>query len=376
MNLLAIVIKNLCHQKIRTTLTILGIGISIAAFVSLRGLADNLEQSLQTTYKVRGSDLIVMEKATLDIFASSIDQKYITSLKSIPHVREATPCLIYFYAVKPKEYFMLFGWEMDSFLFEDLKITGESIQSDHDALLGFAAAKRMKKSVGDKIRIRGEDFQVCGIFSSPSLIEDGGIIVPLKTLQRIKKAQGKVTTISFRLDNRDSLKVDAAQRQEMTRYIQERISALFPDLEVKDMQDFASAPFTVVFSFTWAISVIVFLIVILGIVNTMTTAVLERRKEIGILLAIGWQKRRIVLMVILESAVYGFWGGMVGLLIGYGMMKVLATFPVIGGFIQWRFDLLIIVKTLALSLGVGCLAGIYPSVRAVSIQPVDILRHE
>jgi putative ABC transport system permease protein len=299
MNLFGIVIKNLWYQKARTVLTILGIGISIAAFVSLRGLTDNLERSLQTTYKVRGSDLIVMEKATLDIFASSIDQKYTASLKSIPHVREATPSLIYFYAVRSKEYFMLFGWELDSFLFEDLKISGDPLRGDHDALVGFAAAKRLKKAVGDKINIRGEDFRVSGIFSSPSLIEDGGIILPLKTLQRIKKAEGKATTISFRLDIRDSLKVDDAQRQEIAKQVQDKVTALFPDLEVKDIQNFASAPFAVVFSFTWAISAVVFLIVILGIVNTMTTAVLERTKEIGILLAIGWQKRRIVQMVIL-----------------------------------------------------------------------------
>jgi len=75
MFLIRIIFKNLWHQRARSILTILGVSISIAAFVSLRGLTDNLENALQTTYKARGSDLVVMEKSTLDIFASSIDQK-------------------------------------------------------------------------------------------------------------------------------------------------------------------------------------------------------------------------------------------------------------------------------------------------------------
>lgn len=375
MYILGIVLKNLWHQKVRTLLTVLGIGISIAAFVSLRGLTDNLERSIESSYKVRGADLIAMEKATLDIFASSIDQGYARWLKAIPHVNKVAPSLIYFYALRSKEYFMLFGWEYDSFLLEGLKVSGDGMKGDHDALLGFAAAKRLRKSIGDKIAIRGEEFLVRGIFESPSLIESGGIIVPLKTLQKIKKAEGKVTTISFRLDVDGSLRATDAQRQAVAGEVQDKVLTLFPDLEVRDIQDFASAPFAVIFSFTWAISLVVFLIVILAIANTMTTAVLERTKEIGILLAIGWRKRRIVQMVLLESGIYGLIGGIVGILFGYLMMKALLMFPVIASFVHLSYDPVLVARTLALAFFVGCLSGIYPAVRAVSLQPIKVLNN-
>ena len=65
----------------------------------------------------------------------------------------------------------------------------------------------------------------------------------------------------------------------------------------------------------------------------MSTAVLERTREIGILLAIGWRKYRIVMMVLLESAIYGFLGGIIGIILGSAMMKLLLTFPAIQGFI-------------------------------------------
>lgn len=376
MNLVTIVCKNLWHQKMRSGLTILGVGISIAAFVSLRGLTDNLEKALQSTYKSRGSDLVVMEKSTLDIFSSSIDQSYAESLKRLPHVKQTSPILFYFYAVNFKQYFLLYGWEPDSYLFEGFKITGSPLQSDHDALVGAVAAKRLHKIQGDKINIRGEEFRICGVFQSINLLEESGIIVPLNTLQKIKKTPGKITAINLKLDYGDSLKMSLGQRQSISKQVQDKISSEFSDLEVKDVQDFVSTPFTVVFSFTWAISVVVFIIVVMGIINTMSTAVLERRKEIGILLAIGWRKYRIVVLVLLEAAIYGLLGGIIGIVLGCAMTRSLITAPAVQGFISMMPDNLFIVKSLGLSMLVGVLAGIYPAVKAVSIEPIDVLRYE
>jgi len=323
MNLLTIIIKNLWNQKVRSVLTILGVGISISAFVSLRGLTYNLEKTLQTTYKSRGTDLIVMEKSTLDIFSSTIDQSYISRLKLLPHVKQAGPILFYFYAVQPKQYFLINGWELGSYLFDGLKINGSSLQEDHDVLLGSIAASRLNKSRGDKINIRGEEFHVSGVFESMNMLEDGTIIVPLNTLQKIKNTPGKITAINLMLDSNNLFKLNLKQRNEIARGVQDKINSEFNDLEVKDVQNFIATPFSTIFSFTWAISIIALLIAVMGIINTMTTAVLERTKEIGILLAIGWRKFRIIKLVILESAIYGLLGGITGIILGYARFNFL-----------------------------------------------------
>lgn len=376
MNLLTIVCKNLWHQKVRSVLTVFAVGISIAAFVALQGLADNLETALQSTYKARGEDLVVMEKATLDIFSSSIDQTYVDALKKIPHVKQSTGILFYFYAVKHKEYFLLYGWETDSYLLEGFQIDGSSFEGDHDVLVGDTAAKRLNKGPGDRINIRGEEFRISGVFRSKSIMEEGCIIVPLETLQRIKKSVGKITAVNIRLDSGESIRESAINRQAISRKVQEAISGKFSDLEVKDVQGFISTPFSIVFSFTWAISMVVFIVVVMGIVNTMTTAVLERRKEIGILMAIGWRKWRIVALVLLESVIYGFLGGITGIVLGYGMTELLTTVPVVQGFVSMSPDMIFIGKALFLSVLLGCLSGIYPALKAVSIEPIEVLRYE
>ncbi len=376
MNLVTIVIKNLWNQKVRTALTVLGVGISISAFVSLRGLTYNLEKALQTTYKTRGTDLIVMEKSTLDIFSSTIDQSYIPRLMLLPHVKQAGPILFYFYAVQPKQYFLITGWEPGCYLFDGLKIDGSTLKKDHDVLLGSIAARRLNKSRGDEINIRGEKFHISGVFESMNMLEDGTIIVSLNTLQRIKNTPGKITAINLRLDSNDLLKLSIKQRQDIAQGVQNKINSEFNDLEVKNVQNFIATPFSIIFSFTWAISIVALLIAVMGIINTMTTAVLERTREIGILLAIGWCKLRIIKLVILESAIYGVLGGIAGIVLGYAIMRILVTLPQIQGFIIMKYDLVFMLKTLGFSLLVGVLAGIYPATKAISIEPIEVLRHE
>jgi radical SAM superfamily enzyme YgiQ (UPF0313 family) len=92
MNLFTITLKNVWHRKIRTGLTILGVGISVAAFVSFMGLANNLEEMLETLYKSRGTDLVV-EKGTADILSSVVDGGYLHAMKELPGVVEVSPVL-------------------------------------------------------------------------------------------------------------------------------------------------------------------------------------------------------------------------------------------------------------------------------------------
>lgn len=380
MNLLTIANKNLWHQKMRSVLTILGVGISISAFVSLCGLTNSLEKDLQNIYESSGSDLLVMEKSTLDIFSSNIDQSYLEHLKLIPHVQKVSPILFYFYAVKFKQYFLINGWEPGCYLLDRLKIDGSSLRDSHDALIGSIAARRLNKSVGDKMDIRGEKFNICGIFKSTNALEDGIIIVPLSTLQKIKKTPGKITAINLRLNFNVSVKMTMKQQQDIAQQIQQevqnKINSEFSDLEVKDVQNFIATPFSTIFSFTWAISIVALFIAVMGIINAMTTAVLERIKEIGILLAIGWSKFRIIKLILFESALYGLLGGITGVILGYSIMRILVTLPQIQGFIVMRYDFSFLSKAMGLSLLVGILAGIYPAIKAVSIDPIKVLRYE
>jgi putative ABC transport system permease protein len=110
----------------------------------------------------------------------------------------------------------------------------------------------------------------------------------------------------------------------------------------------------------------------LGILNIMSTSVLERTREIGLRKALGGSERAILLQFLLESAMISTIGGIVGLVLGSGTSIAIAAltgFPLIP-------SVPVVVTALVVSIVVGLLSGYYPARRASSLRPVEALRYE
>jgi putative ABC transport system permease protein len=114
-----------------------------------------------------------------------------------------------------------------------------------------------------------------------------------------------------------------------------------------------------------------------GIANTMYTAVLERRREIGVMKAIGAKNSDILQIFIIESAIVGLTGGVIGLVIGMGIGKLieLVLAQVLGtGFFTAYFPWYLTVGALVFAVVIGTVSGILPARQAAAMNPVDALR--
>jgi putative ABC transport system permease protein len=103
--------------------------------------------------------------------------------------------------------------------------------------------------------------------------------------------------------------------------------------------------------------------------NTMLMTVFERTQEICVLLAIGWKPSRIVRMVLWESALLGFLGGMGGVLIGVAGVKLLVTMPAIRGLLEPELNPQLLLMAVAIAVVVGVFSGIYPAWRSSRLSP-------
>jgi len=127
---------------------------------------------------------------------------------------------------------------------------------------------------------------------------------------------------------------------------------------------------------------IAFVVAAFSIVNTLLMSVVERKREIGVLQALGATRRHIGMMFAAEAAAIGFWGGVVGTIVGWVMCQVgnvwaRGQWPYILGssdaFLPpgWLFPVLLVLTTL-----LGLAAGVYPAIRAARLDPVEALRYE
>lgn len=119
------------------------------------------------------------------------------------------------------------------------------------------------------------------------------------------------------------------------------------------------------------------------IINTMVMSMYERTYEIGVMRACGATRATIRRLFTFESALIGFWGGVFGLTLCYGLAKIanhyLAIYLPKAGIttdISLTFPLWLVLATLAFTTFIGMLAGIYPAIRAAKLDPVEALRYE
>jgi len=132
-----------------------------------------------------------------------------------------------------------------------------------------------------------------------------------------------------------------------------------------------------------AIGTIALVVAGLGIVNTMVMSILERTREIGIMKAIGGSEKQIRWIFFFEAGTIGFLGAIFGLILGW-LVTVLANQVANAEFLPagetpvnfFYFPVWLILGTVAFSMVLSLLAGLYPAIRAASIDPVKALRHD
>lgn len=127
--------------------------------------------------------------------------------------------------------------------------------------------------------------------------------------------------------------------------------------------------------FGLVISLIAALAGAIGILNTMTLAVYERTREIGLLLAVGWSRTRVLTSVMAEGLLLSLIGGLLGVAFGYAEVQAAKHWFSMDA-LSNTLNITRSLHAVGLAFGIGFLASIYPAIRASLLQPVDALRHE
>jgi putative ABC transport system permease protein len=373
LSLTGFVWKNLWRRRLRTLLTLCGIGMAVGAFVGLVGFSNAFQDQWLRIYSSSGTDIAVIQGTFLN---TSVDESAGAKLNALPMVAQAAPVIYNLMDLTPEVNALVYGWKADSFQFASLQIlSGRPFRDDHpEVMLGDLLAQDLKMKVGDTLEIQGTPFKVCAIYHGGSTLQADAVIMPLDQLQTLSSLQGKVSTFDVRLR---PMPPGESEEQYLKR-AQAQIEAALPGLRAVPAAERAGNNQFVQLAraSAWGTSSIALLIGVLGIANTMAMSVFERTREIGILRALGWRRWQILMLVELESAALGLAGGIVGVALGWSGLHLLSALPQTASIVSASFPLPLLAEAMGIAILAGLIAGAMPAWRAAKLSPVEALRHD
>ena len=366
--------KNLLRRRMRTLLTLAGIGTAVGAFVGLVGFSSAFEQQWARIYSSSGTDIALIQGTFLN--TSMDESKTMAKLTNLPDVAQASPTIFNLMDLTPDVNALVYGWKAKAFQFGSLQIlAGRSFQDGHaEVMLGDMLAQTLGKKPGDTLDIQGTTFAVTAIYHGASTLEAAAVVMPLDQLQQLNNLQGKVSTIDVRL--RPTPRGET--QGEYVKKAQAEIEAALPGLRAVPAAQRASDNQFVKLAHAsaWGTSSLALLVGILGIANTMAMSVFERTREIGILRALGWNRWLVLAHIEIEAVILGLGGGLLGIALGWCALQVLAALPRTASLISASLHWQLLAEAVGIAVAAGLLAGALPAWRAGQLSPVNALRHD
>lgn len=375
MSLAHYVLSNLRRRPARTALTVAAIALGMAAVVSLTGISWGFEASWQKANDARGTDLIVTRLSSENALPSAFAAQAVAGkLAGYAHVRQVVGLLSEMLSVgEGLPPVFVFGWEHGSYLWEHLKlVSGRWPASDAEpvVLLGSTAATLLKRKPGDTLDLEGRHFVIAGVFESAAVVENGALLMTLGRAQELMDKPGKVNVLNIKLDGAASdAEIEAlrsAVRTDLPGFMAITSGELVRANAIVRISKAMSA----------ATILIAGLVGALVVFNTMLMSVSERVREIGLLLALGWERRTVVLLFCLESALQSLAGGVLGIVAGIAVSTLLEHLELMRGKIEAVYSLPFFGLVLGLSLLLGLAGGLYPALKASRLRPAQALRYE
>lgn len=404
---LTLAIRNVFRNRRRTLITVAAMGFGAAAIIVFGGFVHSIYWGVrESTIRSQVGHLQLYrkgysEKGSLAPFDYLISEypALRDELMKIEHVKTVTGRLGFsglvstgdtttsFVAngVDPEREAELSAWAVI--------VEGRDLASrdPRGVLLGVGLARAFGVKRGDDLTLltttRGGAInalavKVRGVWESgEKAYDDRFLKVALPEAQRVLDLErGEVQSIVLLLDQTEHT---AAVRARLETLIRERGL----DLELRTWEDLALRYHQVreLFGRIFAVlTLIVSIMVVFGITNTMTMAIFERTREIGTVMALGTRRRGVVSMFVLEGVALGVFGGIVGVLLGVGLARLVSAIgiqlpPPPGSTRGFAVQIFVVPAVLweafRLSLITAALASLYPAWRAARLNVVEALRH-
>jgi putative ABC transport system permease protein len=399
-------LRALTKNKLRSMLAMLGIVIAVSAVVATVAIGQGAQAKVAQQMASLGSNLLMVlpgsvashgaatgtgaqQSLTRDD-ATAIERELGDSVAGVSPVSRTNGQVLY----GGQNWFTSIQGVSPSYL--DIRnaavAEGQAFTREQDAsaakvaIIGKTVADKLfpngAQVVGEQIRVKQEPVTVIGVLAAKGQSafgqdQDDVILMPWTTVARRLLGSQSNTVNQIVVLAQSASQVDQAQNEvtallRQRHHVQDGATADFDIRNLAEMQDAAKQSTQTVAVMLGSVALISLIVGAIGIANVMLVSVTERTREIGLRMAIGGRGRDVLYQFLIEAMSLAVVGGLIGLLLGTGASKWMAT----------KFDwpsllsLPAMAGTLLLAGLAGVIAGFYPALRASRLDPIEALRFE
>jgi putative ABC transport system permease protein len=404
-----VALSSLRQNKLRTSLTLVGIVVGVAAVITVVTIIKGLDQSVAQTFSSQGSTVFTISKNP-QIIKSREEFIKVSKRKDVTHedeeaiARLCSACWrvgvaanvvqpvkhenqksdsVRIRGVTPTTMFDVDGVAIDAGRFwteaegssgKEICVVGPDLLKN---LFGGAAADR---AVGQEIKVAGRPYQIIGVLEPLGSIfgfsRDNVVYIPYASYQKTFAARSSIV-VFIQVPRAEQLEAAEDQVRTIMHNRRPRASEGSDDdgfaLETQDVfLDLYGKATSNIYLVTIGVAAVSLVVGGIVVMNIMLVSVTERTKEIGIRKAIGARRKDILTQFLIEAVTVTAVGGAIGVLTGFALAYGISA--LIG------FPLLINITSAVLGVGVssvvGIISGLWPAWRAAKLDPIEALRSE
>lgn len=385
--------RNITRRRIQSTLTILITTITIAVFVVLLGVIQVVNKGLALSHERMGADAIIVPKDAsvneIDLIFTAIPENIYMSnntveqIKKVNGIEKLTP---QFYCqtlalscCEPGEEARIIGYEPNTDFI--IKPYLQNEVGEDELVVGHNF--KGSTSVGRNFLVLGKQFTVADVLDTTGTGMDSTVFMNINTAQDIcaeseilknnwknSNPHDYISVIMVKLNNN----VDKKTFQNQVNHLGIGVKCILTDGVILDLRNQIKTMIDIMISI-WIAS---FVITILSLVGRFSTLAKERKKEIGLMRALGMQRKQIFKLITGEACMMALIGGILGSGVAIAFMKDILiilqeTFKISESVWSINIAAKCMIDGIGLSTVVGFMSSIIPAIRSASISPQEAI---